>query len=155
MSSKSTPLNQLRNRNQPSPQQPPSSMPQQDEATENDLVNEILQEIDDTNEPMPNNMDTDFEQPIYMQQPQAPQYQEPPQVQVAEPTKPVESFFDSLKNNFVVGVIVLLLCNPMVSQVIEKVLPNKDIIKKYTEYIVMLVKALLGVIMSFCYQNFM
>lgn len=153
MSSKSTPLNQLRNRNQP--QQPPPSIPQQDEATENDLVNEILQEIDDTNEPMPNNMDNEFEQPIYMQQTQEPQYQDPPQLQVAEPTKPVESLFDSLKNHFAVGVIILLLCNPIVSQGIEKVLPNKDIIKKYLVYILMLVKALLGVIMSFCYQNFM
>ena len=150
MSSKSTPLNQLRNRNQP---QPPS-MPQQDEATENDLVNEILQEIDDTNEPMPNNMENEFEQPVYMQHEQEPQYQEP-QGQVAEPTPPVESLFDSLKNNFAVGFIVLLLCNPTVSQGIEKVLPNKDIIKKYAGYIVMLVKALLGVIMSFGYQNFM
>lgn len=153
---KSTPLNQLRNR-QPEPQIPPV-----EEQSENDLVNEILQEIDEENNapvPVPVSEEPTYEQDIYVPPPQQPQQQYTPEqvpVAVAEPTpEPEKDMFETLKDHFVVGLIVVILSLPFVNNLIQKILPKRDIITKYLNYVVLLVKAILGALMSFVYQNFM
>ena len=149
---KSTPLNQLRNR-QPEPEIPPV-----EEQSENDLVNEILQEIDEENNapaPVPVSEEPTYEQDIYV----PPQQQYMPEqlpVAVAEPTpEPEKDMFETLKDHFIVGIIVVILSLPFVDNLIPKLLPKREVITKYLNYVVLLVKAILGALMSFVYQNFM
>tara|TARA_E500000178_G_C16729751_1_gene620994 strand:- start:14 stop:478 length:465 start_codon:yes stop_codon:yes gene_type:complete len=152
---KSTPLNQLRNR------QPEQPLPPVEEQNENDLVNEILQEIDEENNfpaPAPMSEEPTYEEDIYVppQQPQPQQQFYQNALPVAEPTpEPEKDMLDSVKDHIVVGLIVLFLSLPFVDNFIPKLLPKREMIAKYLDYVVLLVKAILGVLMSFVYQNFM
>ena len=152
---KSTPLNQLNNR------QPEKQLPPVEEQNENDLVNEILQEIDEENNvpvPVPMSEEPTYEEDIYVppppQQQQYIQNQQP--VAIAEPTpEPEKDIIETLKNHLVVGVIVLVLSLPFVDNLIPKILPKREFITKYLNYVVLFVKAILGVLISFVYQNFL
>lgn len=152
---KSTPLNQLNNR------QPEKQLPPVEEQNENDLVNEILQEIDEENNvpvPVPMSEEPTYEEDIYVppppQQQQYIQNQQP--VAIAEPTpEPEKDIIETLKNHLVVGVIVLVLSLPFVDNLIPKILPKREVITKYLNYVVLFVKAILGVLISFVYQNFL
>ena len=150
---KSTPLNQLRNR-QPEPEIPPVQ-----EQDENDLVNEILQEIDEENNvpvPVPVSEEPTYEEDIYVPPPQQQYIPNQQQLPVAEPTpEPEKDMLETLKDHFVVGIIVLILSLPFVDNLIPKILPKREVITKYLNYVVLLVKAILGILMSFVYQNFM
>lgn len=161
---KSTPLSQLRNRNQPAAPQvqaPPQAPPQMDEQNENELVNEILREIDETEQvpdmqPQASYSNQEYAYPIpeqnpyYNQQPPA-HYQEHQEVE----EEPELTLFEELKNHLYVGLIVLVLSFPQVSDLITKFMPNKDIIQNNLNYVIMLVKALLGAVLSFVINNFL
>ena len=151
---KSTPLNQLNNR------QPEKQLPPVEEQNENDLVNEILQEIDEENNvpvPVPISEEPTYEEDIYVPPPEQQQYiQNQQQVAIAEPTpEPEKDIIETLKNHLVVGVIVLVLSLPFVDNLIPKILPKREVITKYLNYVVLFVKAILGVLISFVYQNFL
>ena len=151
---KSTPLNQLNNR------QPEKQLPPVEEQNENDLVNEILQEIDEENNvpvPVPISEEPTYEEDIYVPPPEQQQYiQNQQQVAIAEPTpEPEKDIIETLKNHLVVGVIVLVLSLPFVDNLIPKILPKREVITKYLNYVILFVKAILGILISFVYQNFL
>lgn len=158
--SKSTPLSQLRNRKNP-PQPPPQEVqipPQED--NENELVNEILKEIDQEEhqqspEPMAEYQDN--YQPMPPQygqhhQQQQPQYY-PQEEAIEEPEE--KGLLEQLKTHLFVGLIVLLMSHPKVTSLIGMVLPKREIIQNNIVYVVLLIKALLGALVSFAIENFM
>jgi hypothetical protein len=163
---KSTPLSQLRNRNQPAPPQVQEQQPPMEVQNENELVNEILREIDGGEQQMMqpqanvNSYVEEYDYPIqeqhnpYMHQQQQqmmmPQYEEPEIEQEEEKT-----LFEELKDHLYVGLIVLVLSMPQVTDIVTKFMPKKDFIQNNLKHIILLVKALLGAIMSFVINNFL
>lgn len=153
--SKSTPLSQLRNRK---PQVEEFQNPQQEE-NENELVNEILKEIDQEEqqlppEPMPEYQDNYQPMPPQYAQPQPqPQPQYIPQEAPEEPES--KSLFDQLKTHLIVGLIVLVMSHPKITSLIGMLLPKRDLIQNNIVYIVLLVKGLIGALVSFAIENFM
>ena len=154
--SKSTPLSQLRNRKNPAPPQEVQIPPQED--NENELVNEILKEIDQEEhhqspEPMAEYQDNyQHMPPQYAQQQQQPQYY-PQEEAIEEPEE--NGLFEQFKTHLFVGLIVLLMSHPKVTSLIGMVLPKRDIIQNNIVYVVLLIKALLGALVSFAIENFM
>ena len=154
--SKSTPLSQLRNRKNPAQPQEVQMPPQED--NENELVNEILKEIDQEEhhqspEPMAEYQDNyQHMPPQYAQQQQQPQYY-PQEEAIEEPEE--KGLFEQFKTHLFVGLIVLLMSHPKVTSLIGMVLPKRDIIQNNIVYVVLLIKALLGALVSFAIENFM
>lgn len=151
--SKSTPLSQLRKRK---PQVEEFQNPQQEE-NENELVNEILKEIDQEEqqvapEPMQEYQDNYQHMPPQYAQPQ-PQPQYIPQEAPEEPEP--KSLFDQLKTHLIVGLIVLVMSHPKITSLIGMLLPKRDLIQNNIVYIVLLVKGLIGALVSFAIENFM
>ena len=156
--SKSTPLSQLRNRKNspPQPQVEEFQNPQQEE-NENELVNEILKEIDQEEQQVPPEPMQEY-QDNYQHMP--PQYSQPqPQPQYIPPEAPEEpetkSLLDQLKNHLMVGLIVLVMSHPKITSLIGMILPKRDLIQNNIVYIVLLVKGLIGALVSFAIENFM
>lgn len=153
--SKSTPLSQLRNRKN-SPQVEEFQNPQQEE-NENELVNEILKEIDQEEQQLPPEPVQEYQdnyQPMPPQYP--PQQQQPQYVQQEAPEEPeTKSLFEQLKTHFIVGLIVLVMSHPKITSLIGMLLPKRDLIQNNLVYIVLLVKGLIGALVSFAIENFM
>jgi len=155
--SKSTPLSQLRNRKNPAPPQE-VQMPQQED-NENELVNEILKEIDQEEhqqspEPMAEYQDNYQPMPPQYAQhhQQQPQYY-PQEEAIEEPEE--KGLLEQLKTHLFVGLIVLLMSHPKVTSLIGMVLPKRDIIQNNIVYVVLLIKGILGALVSFAIENFM
>ena len=152
--SKSTPLSQLRNRKNPLPQE--VQMPQQED-NENELVNEILKEIDQEEhqqspEPMAEYQDNYQPMPPQYVQQQQQQYY-PQEEAIEEPEE--KGLLEQLKTHLFVGLIVLLMSHPKVTSLIGMVLPKRDIIQNNIVYVVLLIKGILGALVSFVIENFM
>jgi hypothetical protein len=155
--SKSTPLSQLRNRKNPAPPQEVQMPPQED--NENELVNEILKEIDQEEhqqspEPMAEYQDNYQPMPPqYAQHHQQQPHYYPQEEAIEEPEE--KGLFEQFKTHLFVGLIVLLMSHPKVTSLIGMVLPKRDIIQNNIVYVVLLIKALLGALVSFAIENFM
>ena len=154
--SKSTPLSQLRNRKNPAPPQE-VQMPQQED-NENELVNEILKEIDQEEhhqspEPMAEYQDNYQHMPPQYVQQQQQQYYPQDEEAIEEPEE--KGLLDQLKTHLFVGLIVLLMSHPKVTSLIGMVLPKREIIQNNIVYVVLLIKGLLGALVSFAIENFM
>lgn len=168
--SKSTPIANLPN------------MSQQSESNENELVNEILQEIEGSQnapnnavENTPQNVQNSQNAPVNL--PEMPEeqmnIQEEPSFdeqvltqemvnnsnsnnymeeqrqllnqQQSEQNKSfTERILEMIKMPAIVGVIVMVLSIPKLSEVLSSILPKKEIIQKYSQYIIILIKGLLG-----------
>ena len=154
--SKSTPLSQLRNRKNPAPPQEVQMPPQED--NENELVNEILKEIDQEEhhqspEPMAEYQDNYQHMPPQYVQQQQQQYYPQDEEAIEEPEE--KGLLDQLKTHLFVGLIVLLMSHPKVTSLIGMVLPKREIIQNNIVYVVLLIKGLLGALVSFAIENFM
>ena len=159
--SKSTPLSQLRNRKNSAQPQAQQEVPtsQQDE-NENELVNEILKEIDQEEhqqspEPMAEYQDNYQQMPQQYTQQHQQQQQYYPQDEEAIEEPEEKGFLDQLKTHLFGGLIVLLMSHPKVTSLIGMVLPNRALIQNNIVYVVLLIKGLLGALVSFAIENFM
>ena len=159
--SKSTPISTLR-----------SSQPANEEKQEDTLVKEILDEIEQNgnaqNNPQPSQneqqmMDQQIAEQQMMEQQMMEQQmmeQQMREQQMAEhqgieleqnqyqPTlvKPniQDNIIDLVKMPAIVGLLVIFLSLPQISRAISNLLPKKEMITKYIDYIVPIIKGLVG-----------
>jgi hypothetical protein len=167
--SKSTPISNLPNMNQPA------------ESNENELVNEILQEIEgsqnNSDQNIPENPPQNIPQnpPVnipemseeQMNMTEEPNFNEQVltqemvnnsnsnnmmeeqrqlinQQQTQQNKSFTENLLDMIKMPAIVGIIVMVLSIPKLSEILSSILPKKEVIQKYSEYIIILIKGLLG-----------
>jgi len=149
--SKSTPIATLR-----------SSPPANEEKSEDTLVKEILDEIEQNGTAQNNPQPTQNEQQIFdkqmmeqrmmEQQMMEQQMDEQQGIELAQNQYPQDlvstnvqdNIIDLVKMPAIVGLLVIFLSLPQVSRAISNLLPKKEIITKYIDYIVPLIKGLVG-----------
>ena len=149
--SKSTPIATLR-----------SSPPANEEKSEDTLVKEILDEIEQNGTAQNNPQPTQNEQQIFdkqmmeqrmmEQQMMEQQMDEQQGIELAQNQYPQDlvstnvqdNIIDLVKMPAIVGLLVIFLSLPQVSRAISNLLPKKEIITKYIDYIIPLIKGLVG-----------
>ena len=154
--SKSTPIATLR-----------SSPPANEEKSEDTLVKEILDEIEQNGTAQNNPQPTQNEQQIFdkqmmeqrmmeqrmmEQQMMEQQMDEQQGIELAQNQYPQDLVSTNVQDNIIdlvkipaiVGLLVIFLSLPQVSRAISNLLPKKEIITKYIDYIVPLIKGLVG-----------